>query len=294
MLRKVTSTSRFIRWETLLPTVSVVIPALNEAENIEHVIESVPRADLLALGWQTQIIVVDNASTDGTGDLARAAGVDVIFQPVRGYGSAYKAGFDAAVGEVIVTGDADRTYPLDHLPELLTTFVQRHLDFMTTNRLIDSNSDAMKPSHTWGNRVLSLVSRALFANGVADSQSGMWVFRSSLWPVLDVRATGMAFSQELKNEAFRRNFRCAELPIEYRKRGGQVKLNALRDGWSNLTQLFSHRLRKVQPYEGVLALAPLQFPAVAPVVRSSTEIERIDLRQWDAEFTRGAAGIHRF
>lgn len=72
----------------------------------------------------------------------------------------------------------------------------------------------------------------------------MWIFRRHIWSHLDVRSPGMPFSQELKNEAYRKGFRCAEVPIEYRHRGGDVKLNAVQDGIRNLRQLFSHRMRR--------------------------------------------------
>lgn len=226
-----------------MPSLSVVIPALNEVHNLRHVISSVPVAELAELGWETEIVVVDNASTDGTGDVARRLGATVILETNRGYGNAYKAGFAHATGDVIVTGDADQTYPLDHTPRLVATLEAEGIDFLSTNRLLRTNRGAMSPSHEFGNRALSGVSRMLFGGGFVDSQSGMWIFRREIWEHLDVCSSGMPFSQELKNEAFRAGFRCAETPIEYRERGGEVKLNAVRDGIRNLRQLFSHRFR---------------------------------------------------
>ena len=230
-----------------MPTLSVVVPALNEAQNIEAVVGSVPVAALSHLGWDTEVLVVDNASTDGTGDLARAAGATVVLQPRRGYGSAYKAGFAAARGDVIVTGDADRTYPLDQADDLLKLFLGSGADFLTTNRLLASNRGAMKRSHAVGNHVLSAFARALFGHDLRDSQSGMWMFFRAVWEDIDVRSEGMGFSQEIKNEAFRSGFRTVEVPIEYRPRGGEVKLNALRDGVRNLTWLIEERRRPVAP-----------------------------------------------
>ncbi|MGW2856439.1 hypothetical protein ACWDAZ_32240 [Streptomyces sp. NPDC001215] len=84
----------------------------------------------------------------------------------------------------------------------------------------------------------------LFRNGLRDSQSGMWVFRRHVWHGIDVRSTGMAFSQEIKNAATLAGYRTLEMPIEYRKRGGEVKLNALPDGMANLRQLLHHRFRR--------------------------------------------------
>ena len=225
-------------------TLSIVIPALNEAENMRPVMDSIPFERLAELGWEAEVVVVDNGSTDGTGDIARSLGAKVVFQPDRGYGNAYKAGFGAAGGEVIATGDADCTYPFDTLPELLGILIGEELDFLTTDRLHPANRESMKNSHFVGNHVLSAVSRLLFGHGFRDSQSGMWVFRRHVWSGLDVRSPGMAFSQEIKNDAARAGFRVLEVPIEYRMRGGEVKLNAVADGLSNLAGLFAHRFRR--------------------------------------------------
>lgn len=222
---------------------SVVIPALNERVNMPRVLASVPRAELAAAGWEVEVVVVDNASTDGTGDVAAELGATVVPQPVRGYGHAYHAGFTACRGDLIATGDADCTYPFDALPSLLARFQEQRLEFLNTNRLGRGNHAAMKPSHRFGNRVLTLVSRTFFRAPFADSQSGMWLLRRDAWARLDVRSGGMPFSQEIKNEAYLKGLRCAEVPIEYRVRGGEVKLHAVRDGMRNLTQLMAHRLR---------------------------------------------------
>jgi glycosyltransferase involved in cell wall biosynthesis len=238
-----------------LRTLSIVIPALNEATNLPPLMRAIPVAELRSAGWESEVVVVDNASTDGTGDIARGLGARVVLQPQRGYGNAYRAGLAAAAGDVIATGDADRTYPFDALPQLLRTFELNNVEFMTTNRLIPSNRAAMKPSHAVANRALSSLSRSLFRNAVRDSQSGMWVFRRYVWERLDVRSTGMAFSQEIKNSATRAGFRCLEVPIEYRVRGGEVKLNALPDGMANVLQLFEHRFRRSEPVSATVSAA---------------------------------------
>jgi glycosyltransferase involved in cell wall biosynthesis len=231
-------------------SLSVVIPAYNEAENIEDVIASIPVSQLSDLGWTTEIVVVDNNSSDGTGELARACGVRVVFQPEKGYGNAYKAGFAAAEGDVIASGDADRTYPFDHLPELLAELESSGADFLTTDRLHSANRGAMKQSHFWANHALSFFSRLIFRHGIRDSQSGMWVFHRYVWTGVDVRSPGMAFSQEIKNAAVLAGYKVTETHIEYRVRGGDVKLNSVRDGVRNLAHLVSHRIRHDGPASG--------------------------------------------
>ena len=98
-------------------------------------------------------------------------------QPVRGYGNAYRAGFAAARGEVIATGDADCSYPFYALPDLLRRLDEDRLDFLSGNRLHRENRRAMKPSHFVANLLLTGLSRRFFRSPFRDSQSGMWVFR---------------------------------------------------------------------------------------------------------------------
>ena len=227
-----------------MSTLSVVIPALNERSNMEPVIRSIPVRELASQGWDTEILVVDNGSTDGTGDVARRFGARVLVQPVRGYGNAYKAGFANAIGDVIATGDADLTYPFEILPGLLRVLQKEQLEFLTTNRLLFAEAGAMKPSHRFGNAVLTQSSRMILKLPFSDSQSGMWMFHSRILRSLDLRSPGMAFSQEIKHEAVARGFRCGEVAIRYRPRGGDVKLNATRDGLRNLGQLAMHRMRR--------------------------------------------------
>jgi glycosyltransferase involved in cell wall biosynthesis len=263
-----------------MSTISVVIPALNERGNVEGVIRSIPVTELAKHGWDTEILLVDNGSTDGTGDLARSLGARVLVQPVRGYGNAYKAGFANAVGEIIATGDADLSYPFEILPELLSLLQSQDLEFLTTNRLRFADRQSMKSSHRFGNAVLTQSSRRILKLPFLDSQSGMWMFRRRILPSLDLRSAGMAFSQEIKHEAVVRGFRCAEVPIKYRARGGEVKLNPTRDGLRNLGQLALHRLRtdrRVKPPEVIDLRAYETSQAALRVVGQNGDPELADL-----------------
>src|SRR5689334_1215872 len=98
--------------------VSVVIPCLNEAENIEACVKSALEA-LQTSGIRGEVLVADNASEDGSAELAEAAGARVIHEPRRGYGSAYLAGFRAARGRYIVMADADLTYDFAEIPRFV-------------------------------------------------------------------------------------------------------------------------------------------------------------------------------
>ncbi|HYT37491.1 MAG TPA: glycosyltransferase family 2 protein [Ktedonobacteraceae bacterium] len=222
--------------------ITVVIPALNEEQGIGLVLKEIPVSKLMNMGYEIEVMVVDNGSKDKTSHIARQHGATVLIQPIRGYGNAYKAGFANASGDIIATGDADHTYPFEDLPEMIEKMEKEDLDFISTNRLKHINPEVMTPSHIFGNRLLTAITKILFNLPFVDTQSGMWIFRREIWDELDVRSSGMAFSQELKIEAYIRGFKCAEVPIKYRIRAGVAKLNTLKDGTKVMFRIFHKRL----------------------------------------------------
>ncbi len=221
-----------------MKTVTVVIPALNEKGGIERTIRAIPRGELRAMGYDTDVLVVDGNSRDGTADLARRAGARVITEPKRGYGLAYKTGFVAAKGEIIVTADADGTYPVDEIPELLRILERDRLDFISGNRFARMEKGAMPLINRVGNLVLSWVTRLLFGLRLRDPESGMWVFRRDALDNLRLRSDDFRFSHELKLEAcYFSGRRWKEVPIRYRARqDAGVKLTG---GWRSWTTGFS-------------------------------------------------------
>jgi len=224
-------------------TISIVIPALNEEKGIGPVLKEIPIKELKDMGYNVEVLVIDNGSHDKTPHIARSHGARVIIQPIRGYGNAYKAGFANAHGDIIATGDADLTYPFTILPEAIKKLEKEGLDFINTDRLSTLQKEVMEGTHVLGNYMLSLGTKVLFRLPFKDSQSGMWIFKRQIWPHLTVRSSGMPFSQELKIEAHVRGFKCAEMPIDYRARAGEVKLHTVSDGVGNILHLFKKRLQ---------------------------------------------------
>jgi glycosyltransferase involved in cell wall biosynthesis len=222
---------------------TVVIPALNEEKAIKRVLHSIPSEKLKKMGYATEVMVIDNGSKDKTRLLALSNGAKVIVQPVRGYGNAYKGGFANATGDIIATGDADLTYPFEDLPAFLDLLESRNLDFLNTDRLKNLQPDVMHWTHQFGNRFLTAICKIIYPGfPFNDSQSGMWIFKRSIWDKMHVKASGMPFSQELKIEAYRRGFRCDEIPITYRARVGEVKLQGIKDAVKNTIHLFVKKL----------------------------------------------------
>ena len=218
--------------------ITVVIPCLNEEEGIVQVLSRMP-------AFVDEIIVVNNASTDRTAEMARRHGALVIDEKIRGYGRAYKTGLIQAQGDIIVTLDGDHSYPVDAISYLLEVFLHSRERFLSASRFPLKNRQAMSLKHWIGNKLLSMALSVLFFRWVRDSQSGMWVFESRCLKEMDLRSDGMAFSEEIKIEAIRRpaiGFK--EIYVDYSNRTGEIKLQPWRDGYRNLIFLIRKRFMR--------------------------------------------------
>ena len=216
------------------PEVTVVIPCLNEEAAIAGVVEAA-LAGLEEAGVEGEVLVVDNASDDDSAELARAAGATVVYEPRRGYGSAYLAGLKAARGTYVVMVDADGTYPLD----LIGSFVdklRRGADMVVGSRFKGTiHPGAMPwPNRYIGNPVLTGMLNTLFGSGVSDAHCGLRAVRRDALPTLQLSATGMEFASEMVIKAGKRRLRVEEVPIDYYPRIGDSKLSRFNDAWRHV------------------------------------------------------------
>ncbi|HEY7952198.1 MAG TPA: glycosyltransferase family 2 protein [Solirubrobacteraceae bacterium] len=224
------------RTETL---VSVVIPCLNEAENIEACVRSARRV-MQGMGIAGEVVVADNGSSDHSAAIAQAAGARVVLETRRGYGSAYLAGFAAARGRYIVMADADLTYDFDDIPRFVAA-LEAGAEMAIGDRMDNIQPGAMPWLHRYvGNPLLTGLLNFLFRTGINDAHCGMRAVRADVLERLDLRTTGMEFASEMVIRASKENLRIAEFPIEYHPRGGESKLSSFRDGWRHLRFLLVH------------------------------------------------------
>ena len=212
--------------------VSVVIPCLDEAETI---VECVTRAQkvLEQSGLAGEVIVVDNGSTDGSGDLARAAGAVVVEEPRRGYGSAYLAGLAVARGDYIVMVDADLTYDFREIPRFIDE-LEDGAQLVVGNRMQRIKPGAMPLLSRLGNPLLSGFLNVVHRTNVRDAHCGMRALRRDVLPVLNLRTVGMEFASEMVIRATRERLEVREVPIALHPRVGDSKLSPFRDGWRHL------------------------------------------------------------
>ena len=255
--------------------VSVIIPCLNEAENIEQCVSSAWRAIKLA-DIAGEVIVVDNDSDDASAELAERAGAQVVREPRRGYGSAYIAGFAAARAIYIVMADADLTYDFNEIPSFLSE-LRDGADMVIGDRMENIHPGAMPWHHRYiGNPLLSRLLNILFHTGVHDAHCGMRAFRRDCLEVLALRTTGMEFASEMVVRAAKERLEIREIPIEYHPRGGESKLSSFRDGWRHLRFLLLHSPNH-------LFILPGVFMAAVGGLISLTVLAHVNVleRQWD-------------
>jgi hypothetical protein len=217
------------------PDVTVVMPCLNEAASVGECVDEAFEA-MRAAGIDGEVVVVDNGSTDESAEIAAARGARVIVQPTKGYGAALLAGFRGANGRIVVMADADCTYPLDKIPELIAPIVAGEADIVCGGRLEAANRHNMPLLHRYiGTPTLTfIVGRACGGLTIRDSQSGFRAFRRASILELDLRSPGMELASEMVIKAAQRGFRINEIPTGYRPRVGESKLDTLSDGWRHL------------------------------------------------------------
>lgn len=216
--------------------VTVVIPTLNEEEGAAATIERTPPT-------VDEIIVVDGGSSDRTRANCERLGARVISQLVRGYGLAYKTGFLEAGGDIVMTGDADGTYPMELAEQLVGEMDRRGLDFVSCSRFPLKDASSMERLNRFGNRAISLWGSILSLHRFRDLLSGMWMFRKSALSELRLVTNGWNFSAEIKLEAMHKlGRRFAEIHIPYSERVGMThNVRPFRVGGENCLFIFYKR-----------------------------------------------------
>jgi len=221
------------------------MPTLNEEKGVGKTVDSINKAYFKKKNWELEIFIIDGDSKDKTQDIAKKKGAQIIIEKRKGYGRAYKTGMSQLTGDIIVTGDADATYPFDRIHEYIQMLIDNDLDFITTDRFAELKQGSMSLQHRFGNLILAKTLQVLFLINIKDSQSGMWIFKRAalekIQPLEDFN-NGMPFSEEIKIEMFSsKNVKAKEIPSTLKPREGEVKIESFKDGWKNLKFLFKKR-----------------------------------------------------
>lgn len=235
--------------------VSIVMPCLDEEESVADCVRQA-RGWIDQSGLRGEVVVVDNGSQDASALLAEAAGARVVRQEGRGYGRACTRGLNEARGRYVILGDADGTYDFEHLGPFVA-LLSSDADIVIGNRLDGMLEPGAMPflHRTVGTPIITSLLRLLAGSRVSDSQCGLRGIRKEAFLRLNLRTKGMEFASEMLLKAARHGLRIAEVPIPYRRRKGESKLNTFRDGWRHLRFLFLNSPTYAFVVPGVLLLA---------------------------------------
>jgi glycosyltransferase involved in cell wall biosynthesis len=224
--------------------VSFLVPAYNEAATIAAVLDAVWRLDL-----DKQIIVVDDGSTDGTGDVVEhwRAGKDAVVlvrQQNRGKGAAVRAAIPHLDGEIAVIQDADLEYDPVDVPALIEPIQRGVADVVFGSRLSGGRPQrAYLFWHLVGNRFLSLLTNLLYNTTLSDMETGYKAFRSDVLRSLDLHQDDFGIEPEITAKVCKRKLRVYELPIAYYGRTyAEGKKITWRDGFKAIRILLGVRL----------------------------------------------------
>jgi glycosyltransferase involved in cell wall biosynthesis len=219
--------------------VSVVIPALNEAENLPHVLPRIP-------AWVREVLLVDGLSTDGTVEVARRLRQDIyiIQQEGRGKGAALRSGFAAATGDIIVMLDADGSTDPAQIPAFVGALLAG-ADFAKGSRFLQGGGTADMPLYRkLGNQGFVLAVRLLFGGNYSDLCYGYNAFWSSVVPLLNLDGDGFEIETMMNVRALRAGLKVAEVPsFEAARVYGEGRLKTIPDGWRVLKTIVKEWIR---------------------------------------------------
>ena len=223
-----------------------VIPAWNEEGNIGRVVGDIPS------DFCPTVIVVDNASTDHTAEVARSAGAVVVHQPRRGYGYACAAGVAEAYkrgAEVIVFLDGDYSDYPEEMPTIVSPIIRGEADLVIGSRLSGGKMErGALPAHAiFGDRLIALLMRLRFGVRITDL-GPFHAIRADVLRQLHMREMTYGWTVEMIVKAARRKYRIVEVPVSYRKRlSGESKVSgnlraSLKAGWRIIAVTLRHAL----------------------------------------------------
>jgi glycosyltransferase involved in cell wall biosynthesis len=225
--------------------VTFIVPAYNESATIEEVLHRIDRLPL-----DTQVIVVDDGSTDGTAELlatwqkGRPASL-VITQRNRGKGAAIRSAISHIEGDIVVIQDADGEYDPGDVPRLVEPIVDGAADVVFGSRLSGGQPQRVHMFwHLVGNRFLSLLTNVLFNTTLSDMETGYKVFRADVLRSLVLRQNDFAIEPEITAQVCKRKLRIYELPISYYGRQySEGKKITWRDGIHAVRVLVAERFK---------------------------------------------------
>jgi glycosyltransferase involved in cell wall biosynthesis len=224
-------------------SISILIPVFNEAGTIEEIVRRVQASN--TGGMQKEIIVVDDASTDGTGKIvAGLDGIKKLSHPSnRGKGAAIRTALEHATGDIVLIQDADLEYDPADYPVLLKPILDGRADVVYGSRFLGGPHRVLFFWHYAANKLLTLLSNMVCNLNLSDMETGYKVFKRKCVEGLALKSERFGIEPELTAKLARRRYRFYETPISYSGRDySEGKKIGWKDGLAALWFIFRYRL----------------------------------------------------
>ena len=233
--------------------IAVLIPCYNEAMTIEKIVKEYKR-----FLPEATVYVYDNNSTDGTDEIARAAGAVVRYEYQQGKGNVIRRMFREIDAECYIMTDGDDTYPVEIAPEMAELVLIRNADMVVGDRLSSTYfNENKRPFHNFGNSIVRKSINKLFKGNIKDIMTGYRAFSYNFVKTFPVLSKGFEIETEMSIHAIDKNMQIENVVVEYRDRpdGSESKLNTYSDGMKVLKTIMKlYRTYKPFCFFGYLAL----------------------------------------
>ena len=248
---------------------SLVVPAYNEEKGLPLVVQEY-------LDFVDEIIIVDDGSSDGTFQAAKAlvSGKAKLFRHEVNSGkvAALRTGVEHSTGDIIIFTDADYTYPARFVPDLVSE-IEKGADLVLGARIQEREN--IPAFNRIGNNIFSFLATYISCMRIKDSQTGMRAFRRQMFDKLDVKAKGLEFETKMTVRAAKLGYKIVEVPIEYRERVGKSKLRPIKDGARMLVALFSVAYSETSLLSKMILLPSFAFILIGLVTGFISVYEKV-------------------
>lgn len=217
--------------------IAVLIPCYNEATTIQKVIK-----DFSEVLPEATIYVYDNNSTDGTDEIARAAGATVVYEHQQGKGNTVRRMFQDIEAKCYIMTDGDDTYPAEYAREMVNKVLERRVDMVVGDRLSSTYfQENKRPFHNMGNSLVRNTINRIFKSNIKDIMTGYRAFSYRFVKTFPVLSKGFEIETEMSIHAISMNMAIEHVVVDYRDRpaGSESKLNTIQDGMKVLITIFN-------------------------------------------------------
>lgn len=212
--------------------ITVQIPTLNEGESLADTLEQIPREIV------DEILIIDGHSTDNTLEIAKSFGCRVLVQPGRGYGDAMRFGFQNAMGDVIISMDADGSPNPQDIPRLVDKLQEGYDLVLASRYMLGAKSEDDTPIRLIGNKFFTFLTNFLYGLDISDALYFFAAMRKEKVSGLNLKSKDFALCIEVPVKVHRAGFKIGEVPCVERRRFASVsRVNAALDGIKILWQM---------------------------------------------------------